>query len=145
MRDGLRGSPAAKLWGPSRKITTAPFRVGPSVHRSSRFRESSRRRRTQARIEAATLGVGGLAGEKRTRLDASSCCKARNGRPALYKGMGQGKLRARLYADSETGVPLKRSLRRSGGNPTALAELRAGETVLDLGSGGGIDVCVANC
>jgi SAM-dependent methyltransferase len=26
------------------------------------------------------------------------------------------------------------------GNPTALAELRAGETVLDLGSGGGIDV-----
>ena len=59
--------------------------------------------------------------------------------------MGQGKLRARLYADSETGVPLKRSLRRSGGNPTALAELRAGETVLDLGSGGGIDVCVANC
>ena len=26
------------------------------------------------------------------------------------------------------------------GNPTALAELKAGETVLDLGSGGGIDV-----
>jgi arsenite methyltransferase len=26
------------------------------------------------------------------------------------------------------------------GNPTALAELRQGETVLDLGSGGGIDV-----
>jgi hypothetical protein len=27
-----------------------------------------------------------------------------------------------------------------GGNPTALAKLNAGETVLDLGSGGGIDV-----
>ena len=27
------------------------------------------------------------------------------------------------------------------GNPTALAELKEGETVLDLGSGGGIDVC----
>jgi cyclopropane fatty-acyl-phospholipid synthase-like methyltransferase len=26
------------------------------------------------------------------------------------------------------------------GNPTALAELKVGETVLDLGSGGGIDV-----
>jgi ubiquinone/menaquinone biosynthesis C-methylase UbiE len=29
------------------------------------------------------------------------------------------------------------------GNPTALAELRAGETVLDLGSGGGIDVLLS--
>ena len=29
------------------------------------------------------------------------------------------------------------------GNPTALAELSAGETVLDLGSGGGIDVLLA--
>jgi len=29
------------------------------------------------------------------------------------------------------------------GNPTALAELKAGETVLDLGSGGGIDVFLA--
>ena len=27
------------------------------------------------------------------------------------------------------------------GNPTALAELQLGEVVLDLGSGGGIDVC----
>jgi ubiquinone/menaquinone biosynthesis C-methylase UbiE len=29
------------------------------------------------------------------------------------------------------------------GNPTALAELREGETVLDLGSGGGIDVLLS--
>ena len=29
------------------------------------------------------------------------------------------------------------------GNPTALAELKAGETVLDLGSGGGIDVVLS--
>src|SRR5438132_6234397 len=29
------------------------------------------------------------------------------------------------------------------GNPTALAELHAGETVLDLGSGGGIDVLLS--
>jgi len=29
------------------------------------------------------------------------------------------------------------------GNPTALAELRAGEVVLDFGSGGGIDVLLS--
>jgi arsenite methyltransferase len=29
------------------------------------------------------------------------------------------------------------------GNPTALAELKPGETVLDLGSGGGIDVLLS--
>jgi arsenite methyltransferase len=29
------------------------------------------------------------------------------------------------------------------GNPTALAQLHAGETVLDLGSGGGIDVLLS--
>ena len=32
---------------------------------------------------------------------------------------------------------------RGCGNPTALAELRAGEVVLDLGSGGGIDVLLS--
>ncbi|MEY9992934.1 hypothetical protein ABIE67_004966 [Streptomyces sp. V4I8] len=31
------------------------------------------------------------------------------------------------------------------GNPTAVAELREGERVLDLGSGGGIDVVISNC
>ncbi len=50
-----------------------------------------------------------------------------------------------LYGAAETGeVPdtaLKASL--GCGNPTALAELEPGETVLDLGSGGGIDVILS--
>ena len=47
-----------------------------------------------------------------------------------------------LYAESELGtLPKEAVLASLGcGNPTALAELHAGEVVLDLGSGGGIDV-----
>ncbi len=50
-----------------------------------------------------------------------------------------------LYAvDELEGVPLKAALASLGcGNPTALAELNAGEIVLDLGSGGGIDVLLS--
>src|SRR5574340_254123 len=52
---------------------------------------------------------------------------------------------ANLYADHETGeLPEAAVLASLGcGNPTALAELKPGETVLDLGSGGGIDVLLS--
>lgn len=50
-----------------------------------------------------------------------------------------------LYRDDEVdGLPLAARLASLGcGNPTALAELHAGERVLDLGSGGGIDVLLS--
>jgi arsenite methyltransferase len=50
-----------------------------------------------------------------------------------------------LYDDDETsGIPAEALIASFGcGNPTALAELRPGETVLDLGSGGGIDVLLS--
>jgi SAM-dependent methyltransferase len=50
-----------------------------------------------------------------------------------------------LYSQLELGeVPLAAALASLGcGNPTALAELHAGERVLDLGSGGGIDVLLS--
>jgi arsenite methyltransferase len=50
-----------------------------------------------------------------------------------------------LYSDMETdGLPAEAVLASLGcGNPTALAELKAGEVVLDLGSGGGIDVLLS--
>src|ERR1700677_4240310 len=50
-----------------------------------------------------------------------------------------------LYHADQTGeIPEKAALASLGcGNPTALANLRPGEIVLDLGSGGGIDVLLS--
>jgi arsenite methyltransferase len=50
-----------------------------------------------------------------------------------------------LYSADEKGlIPEKAVLASLGcGNPTALIELKAGEVVLDLGSGGGIDVLLS--
>jgi SAM-dependent methyltransferase/N-acetylglutamate synthase-like GNAT family acetyltransferase len=50
-----------------------------------------------------------------------------------------------LYDEAETsGLPVEAVLASLGcGNPTALAELAPGEVVLDLGSGGGIDVLLS--
>lgn len=52
---------------------------------------------------------------------------------------------ANLYDAGQAGqIPEAAMLASLGcGNPTALAELRPGETVLDLGSGGGIDVLLS--
>ena len=50
-----------------------------------------------------------------------------------------------LYDERQkAGIPAEAVLASLGcGNPTALAELKQGETVLDLGSGGGIDVLLS--
>ena len=68
----------------------------------------------------------------------SSCCSSASGREA-------DPITSRLYTESETAcVPAEATAASLGcGNPTALAELAAGEIVLDLGSGGGIDVLLS--
>src|SRR5688500_4488999 len=60
-------------------------------------------------------------------------------------GCGCDPVSANLYdADQIGGVPADAIGASLGcGNPTALAELKAGEIVLDLGSGGGIDVLLS--
>src|SRR5580704_7083358 len=46
-------------------------------------------------------------------------------------------------ADQLASIPAEANMGLSCGNPTAFASLRAGETVVDLGSGGGLDVFLA--
>jgi ubiquinone/menaquinone biosynthesis C-methylase UbiE len=61
------------------------------------------------------------------------------------KEMEWDPITSNLYEAAETeGIPAGALLASLGcGNPTALAELAPGETVLDLGSGGGIDVLLS--
>jgi arsenite methyltransferase len=58
---------------------------------------------------------------------------------------GTDSISSNLYSDQETGALPKAAVAASlgCGNPTALAELKPGEMVLDLGSGGGIDVLLS--
>jgi arsenite methyltransferase len=69
----------------------------------------------------------------------SSCCGGSCG------GAAGDPITSNLYSDAQTAVlPREAVLASLGcGNPTALAELREGEVVLDLGSGGGIDVLLS--
>src|ERR1700720_2032169 len=80
-------------------------------------------------------------GEAALRVSSgSSCCGAA---PAEVSGCDP--ITSNLYDASQVGqVPAEAMLASLGcGNPTALAKLNPGETVLDLGSGGGIDVLLS--
>ncbi|MFZ0426828.1 MAG: arsenite methyltransferase [Acidobacteriota bacterium] len=86
-----------------------------------------------------------LRGEIKSKYGERALGVLQGGGSCCCGGGGQGfkdPIVADIYAVSETSeVPTEAFLASLGcGNPTALAELRAGEVVLDLGSGGGIDV-----
>jgi SAM-dependent methyltransferase len=70
----------------------------------------------------------------RTRTGGGSCC-----------GGGCDPITSNLYDSGQTSQVPEEAVRASlgCGNPTALAQLHAGEVVLDLGSGGGIDVLLS--
>ena len=76
----------------------------------------------------------------RVTSGGSSCCGA-----TAASGLGCDPITSNLYEAGQTqGVPEEAVLASLGcGNPTALAQLNPGEIVLDLGSGGGIDVLLS--
>ena len=76
----------------------------------------------------------------RVRTGGSSCCGA-----GAACGTDVDPITSNLYDEKQKqGLPEEAVLASLGcGNPTALAQLNPGETVLDLGSGGGIDVLLS--
>ena len=76
----------------------------------------------------------------RVNSGGSSCCGA-----TAVRGLACDPITANLYNDSQAQqIPEEALLASLGcGNPTALAQLNPGEVVLDLGSGGGIDVLLS--
>ena len=77
----------------------------------------------------------------RVTSGGSSCC----GSSPTVDGRSADPITSNLYDAGQTGQIPEAAVRASlgCGNPTALAKLNAGETVLDLGSGGGIDVLLS--
>jgi arsenite methyltransferase len=101
------------------------------------LREEVRSRYAAAAIQV-TSGQGGCGCGQPADCgcDRGCCSGAQDEQP----GIGAG-----LYAATDReALPDAAVLASLGcGNPTAVAELREGETVLDLGSGGGIDVLLS--
>jgi len=83
----------------------------------------------------------GAAAKRAASGQGSACC----GTSAASSIEGCDPITSNLYGEGETSAVPERALRASlgCGNPTALAKLEPGETVLDLGSGGGIDVLLS--
>jgi arsenite methyltransferase len=83
----------------------------------------------------------GQAAKRAASETGSACC----GTSPASSLEGCDPITSNLYGEGDVSAVPEAALRASlgCGNPTALAALRPGETVLDLGSGGGIDVLLS--
>src|SRR3990172_2207399 len=90
-------------------------------------------------VKATVRERYGEAARRVTGGGGTSCCGGSCG------GAAADQITSKLYSAEQTAVLPKEAVLASlgCGNPTALAELHEGEVVLDLGSGGGIDVLLS--
>ncbi|MGC9199507.1 MAG: arsenite methyltransferase [Acidobacteriaceae bacterium] len=91
---------------------------------------SSVQEQVKEKYGSAARAVAGFGG-------AQACCN-----PGLS---GCDPITTNLYSEDQAGLIPEKAVKASFGcgNPTALIDLRPGEIVLDLGSGGGIDVLLS--
>ena len=99
-------------------------------------------------LKDAVRAKYGQAAQQAVRGETSACCGSGSsgaGCCGSSESSCGDPISSNLYDETEKGSLPENAVRASlgCGNPTALAELRAGETVLDLGSGGGIDVLLS--
>ncbi len=95
-------------------------------------RERYAKRASEGRSSSAPVSTATCCSLQET-TSAASCCGPQE---AASKAIG--------YTDKQLGsIPAGADLGLGCGNPTALASLKDGEVVLDLGSGGGIDCFLA--
>jgi len=88
---------------------------------------------------------GGIVkGKKRT---SCCCCGEGAGQARAICGEGVAQARAIGYTEDEVALipPEAVAIGMGCGNPAGLADISEGEVVLDLGSGGGVDVFLAAC
>ncbi|HEY5334760.1 MAG TPA: arsenite methyltransferase [Mycobacteriales bacterium] len=111
--------------------------------------EQDVREQVRQRYAAAAVAVTTTSREALAVVDDDQCC-APSSAEANASCCGGGTevdaaFGSSLYGAAEQGeLPAQAVAASLGcGNPTAVAELRAGERVLDLGSGGGIDVLLS--
>jgi arsenite methyltransferase len=104
------------------------------------------REQVRVRYAAAATAVSATGREALAVVDADQSCSSPSDNASCCGGAGvDGAFGSALYSADEQGeLPAAAVAASLGcGNPTAVAELRAGERVLDLGSGGGIDVLLS--
>jgi arsenite methyltransferase len=104
-----------------------PVRVAVPVSDQAKITEAVKEKYGEAANRVASGGAASCG-----TAPSSSCC-------------GADPITSNLYESAQTaGLPQGAVLASLGcGNPTALAQLKPGEIVLDLGSGGGIDVLLS--
>jgi arsenite methyltransferase len=113
--------------------------MGMSDQASTGLREEVRARYAEA-ARAVLEPEAGVTASCCGSSAAGSCCGAGSAAAEAVGGFSE-----QLYRDGETdGLPEEAVLASLGcGNPLAVADLHEGERVLDLGSGGGIDVLLS--